>query len=78
MPVEDVLVFWLRAPTELALIESGGGAVYLNSGERMLAGGRCVAGRPNSGEATVVVGDRLFGYFPPAESLLHGGGRQLR
>ena len=36
----------------------------------MLAGGECVVGRPNSGEAALVGGDDLFGCFPPADSPL--------
>jgi hypothetical protein len=40
-------------------------AGYLNSGERMLAGGG-VVGRPNFGEAAVVGGDSLYGVLPPA------------
>ena len=46
----------------------GIGAEEFNSGEKILAGGGCIAGRPNSGEDAMVGGDDLFGYFPPAEN----------
>jgi len=53
-------------------------AGYLNSGERMLAGGALRGGRPNSGEAAVVGGDDLYGRSPPTGGLLPGAERQLR
>ena len=42
---------------------------YVNSGDRMLAGGGCMVARLNSGEAAAVGGDRLLGCFPPAGGL---------
>lgn len=48
----------------------------LNSGEILLAGVGCIVGRPNSGEAAVVGGDRLFRVPPPAENPLIGRQRK--
>ena len=42
---------------------------YVNSGDRMLAGGGCMVARLNSGVAAAVGGDNLFGCFPPAGGL---------
>ena len=44
-----------------------------NAGRRRMRGGG-----PNSGEAEVVGGADVFGFFPPAENPLAGGNRQLR
>jgi len=51
------------------LVEGKVCAGYINSGERMLAGGGCVVRWLNYGEAAAVGGDDLFGGFPPAEGL---------
>ena len=35
-------------------------------------------GRPNSGEAAAVGGERLFGFSPPAEEPFTGGGSPIK
>ena len=65
----------LRSAGRSSELVVGLGRVQLrgaNAGRRRVRGGR-----PNSGKAAMVGGNRLFGCFPPAERLLPGGNRQL-